>query len=122
MSEEIATLSQALSQSQCVTREDLHLKVRSVCKIKKIVLGNSSPAYRSVVVQCLLEFLKVESLSSDQYKIVDNWCDQVPSFYRKYKSSLKDVMRHHGKYFENPLVYSVDGVDTFIMKDSVSAM
>jgi len=84
-------------------------------------MNKLSPTYRKVVEQCLQNFLKSDSISPEQYHIVDNFCITVPAVYRKYKSSQKDVERHHNKYFEKPLVYMVDGAETHIQKDYIPA-
>ena len=98
------------------TRHALHIRVRSLCKEKKVGLKHLSKAYRGIVEQSLRELLDVTSLSSPQYTIIDNFCAQVPSFYSKKAKSLEDVCRLHGDYFKTVLKFSENGVDKFIEK------
>ena len=103
--------------SEFRNRGHLHLLVRSECAKKKISQKHCSSEYRGVVEKCVSKLLEVDSLTPDQYKLVENFCDQVPSFYRRYKSKLEDIERHHRVYFDEPLVYTVEGIDTFVKKD-----
>ena len=104
------------NESKFETVDALHTRVRALCQSKKIGMRHLSPAYRKVVETCLMELLKVKLLSAGQYEIVNKFCRDVPTFYKKFKSSLKDIQRHHQEFFAKPLVYNVDGLDTYVEK------
>ena len=104
------------NKSKFETVDALHTRVRALCQSKKIGMRHLSPAYRKVVETCLMELLHVDSLNPSQYELVNKFCRDVPGFYMKFKSSLKDIQRHHQEFFAKPLVYSVDGVDTYVEK------
>ena len=104
------------NESKFETVDALHTRVRALCQSKKIGMRHLSPAYRKVVETCLMELLHVDSLNPSQYELVNKFCRDVPGFYMKFKSSLKDIQRHHQEFFAKPLVYNVDGVDTYVEK------
>ena len=81
------------------TREDLHLLVRSYCIEHRISLKKISGDYRNAVEQSLKEVLSVTELTQEHHSIVKSFCQQVPAFYRKYKSNVTDVRRHHSEFF-----------------------
>ena len=109
-------MEDVLEQDKFVTVAALHTLVRELCKSKKLSMRHLSPAYKQVVETCLMKLLKVESLSQSQYEMVNRFCRDVPGFYRKYKSGLKDILKHHQEFFDKLLVYRVDGLDTYVEK------
>jgi ribosome recycling factor len=90
------------------TREDLHLLVRSYCIEHKISLKKISGDYRSAVEQSLKELLSVAELTQEHHGIVKNFCQQVPAFYRKYRSNVIDVRRHHSEFFAGVILCTAD--------------
>ena len=94
--------------SSIKTREDLHLLVRSYCIEHKISLKKISGDYRTAVEQSLKELLGVTELTQEHHGIVKNFCQQVPAFYRKYKSNVIDVRRHHSEFFAGVISCTAD--------------
>ena len=103
--------------SKYETFSSLHNLVHLELVKKKIGMKQLTSTYRKVVEQCLMEILKVTSLGSGQYSIVENFCKSVPGFYKKLKSRKSDIERHHGDYFRKPLLYYVDGVSMYVEKE-----
>lgn len=113
------TMDEPLDNSKYETFSSLHNLVHLEIKRKKLGMKNLSSEFRKVVEQCLMELLKVTSLGSGQYSIVENFCKSVPGFYKKSKSRKGDIERHHDDYFRKPLMYFVDGVAMYVEKESV---
>ena len=99
----IVILDEAAKASRYDIFHTLHMSVRSSCKTKKLGMNKLTPAFHKVVQECLIAILKVKTLDSAQSDIAKNFCDQVPSFYRKHKSKLQDVCLRHKDYFLKPL-------------------
>ena len=97
-----------IQPSSIKTREDLHLLVRSHCIKHKIALRKISGDYRNAVEQSLKEVLSVTELTQEHNGIVKNFCQQVPAFYRKHKSNVIDVRRHHSEFFAGVILCTAD--------------
>ena len=96
----ISKVNFEVEPSSIKTNENLHILVRSYCAEHRISQQKLSGDYRCGVEQCLKDLLNVTTLTSEQNKIVKLFCDQVPSFYRKWKSNVVDVRRKHKDFFE----------------------
>ena len=93
-----------IQPSSIKTREDLHVFVRSYCIQHKISLKKLSGDYRYAVQEGLKKVLNVTTLTKEHNDIVQNFCSQVPAFYRKNKSNYHDVKRNHKAFFEEVIV------------------